>query len=395
MSALGYGTTDGWALDPRFVHLNHGSFGAVTTAVAAAQEELRRRALGRPVSWFASQAERVGPARESVCELLAIPRDAGALVLNASAAASVVFSSLPLGAGDEVLLSDHVYGAVAMGAQRWARRAGASLVTVSIPLSCTDDEVVARFEAGVSPRTRVLLVDQISSHTARAFPTARLAAAMRERGVITVVDGSHAPGLVPEPFAASGADLWFGNLHKWWCAPPGAAVMASRPEFADLLWPVIDSWGGASPYPQRFDFVGTADVTAWLVAGDAFRQLDAELGWPGIREHLARTVAAGARVVADALTDATGEPAVVDIPSPALSMRLVRLPGRLGATHAEVDSYRAPMSELTGLECGFGTFGGVGYLRLSAHVYNGPDDYQAFAERGVPLLVRWARQKGN
>ena len=392
MSSMRFGATQGWTLDPQYTHLNHGSFGAVTQATAAAQADLGRQANGRPVSWYSTLAQRVGEARVAVCDALGIPHEAGALTVNASAAATAVFASLDLGAGDEVLASDHAYGAVLMAAQRWAARLGAHVTVVPIPLAADADEVVDRFERAVTPRTRAVLIDQVSSHTAREFPTARVAERMRERGIVTVVDGSHAPGLIERPFEASGGDLWFGNLHKWCCAPAGSAMLAARAPFRDRLWPAIDSWGGNDPYPERFDYMGTADRTPLLVSRLAYDELDAQFGWTAIRRYVADTVEEGAHIVAAALEDATGEPATVAVPTPALSMRLVRLPGRLGATHEQADSYRIPLATQAGCECGFGTFQGVGYLRLSAHAYNCADDYQAFAERGVPLLVRWARE---
>jgi isopenicillin-N epimerase len=392
MSGLALGSLEGWALDPRYTHLNHGSFGAVTTRVAAARRDLLAKAEGRPVTWFAGLADQVARARPEVCALLGIPAGWGALTLNASAAASAIFGSLALRPGDEILATDHAYGAVLMGAQRWARAAGAAVTVAHIPLAAGDDEVVARIEAAATSRTRILLIDQVTSHTARLFPTARLAAALRPRGVLTVVDGSHGPGLIDDPFAASGGDLWFGNLHKWTCAPPSCGVIAGRPDATASLWPAIDSWGGDLPYPERFDCIGTADISAWLLASPAYGQLADELGWDDIRRHAEETVTAGTALIAAALEKATGQRLGVDVPTPAPAMRLVALPEPLGRTHAEVDSYRVPMSEQTGCECAFSNFGGRGFIRLSAHAYSHLDHYRTFAERGVPLLARWAKE---
>ena len=392
MAELHLGSPDGWALDPSTHHLNHGSFGAVTSHIAARQRALLDDSHARPVSWFASLPDRVAQARVEVAALLGIPEPLAAFATNASAAASAVLASLPLRDGDELLLTDHSYGAVAMGAHRWARRAGATVVTVHVPLSATDDDALDRILGAVTPRTKAVLIDQITSGTARLMPTARLAATLRERGVITIVDGAHAPGLVEAPFTESGADLWFGNLHKWGCSPPGCAVLAARVPFGDALYPAIDSWGAELMYPARFDHAGTADLTPWLLAGEAWQQLDHDIGWPAIREHATQTVAAGARLVASAIAEATGVDATVDLPAPAPAMRLVRLPGRLGSTREQADSYRNPIIELAGCESAFTSFAGIGYLRLSGFAYNNHTDYEAFAEKAVPRLLDWSRR---
>ena len=390
MTPLQLGSLDGWALDTGVHHLNHGSFGAVTNHIASRQSELLDESHARPVSWFTSLPDRIALARAEVAALLGVPEPLAAFTTNVSAAASAVFASLPLREGDEVLVTDHAYGAVAMGAARWAKRAGATVVTAHVPLDATDDDILGHILEAVTPHTRAVLIDQITSGTARLMPTTRLAGTLRERGVITIVDGAHAPGLIESPFTASDADLWFGNMHKWACSPPGCAVLAARAPFVDALNPVIDSWGAGLDYPARFDQAGTTDLTPWLLAAEAWQQLDHDIGWPEIREHADQTVAAGAELVASAIEEATGKAATVGQPTPAPAMRLVRLPGRLGVTREQADSYRTPISQQASCECAFTSFDGIGYVRLSGFAYNRQDDYQAFAERAVPLLLDWA-----
>ncbi|MGB3376662.1 MAG: aminotransferase class V-fold PLP-dependent enzyme, partial [Microbacterium sp.] len=180
---------DAWPLDPDVIHLNHGSFGAVPAAVIEHQDALRRRADLSPVEWFPRIAERVREARERTAPFVGARAEDTAFVPNASAAATVVYNALQLEAGAEILVTDHGYGAVTMGARRLARRFGATVKTVSVPLLASDDEAVQRFEDARTPHTRLIVIDQITSSTARRFPTRRIADAAAEHGVRTLVDG--------------------------------------------------------------------------------------------------------------------------------------------------------------------------------------------------------------
>ena len=161
---------------------------------------------------------------------------------------------------------DQGYGAITMGAQRLARRFGASVRAVELPLLASDDEVVQRFADALTPSTRLIVVDQITSPTARMLPTRRIAELAAERGIRTLVDGAHAPGLVADAAAVAGGDWWFGNLHKWPCAPRGSALLVTTAPDRDDLWPLIDSWAANEPYPERFDTQGTIDATTYLLS---------------------------------------------------------------------------------------------------------------------------------
>ncbi|WP_136036055.1 aminotransferase class V-fold PLP-dependent enzyme, partial [Microbacterium sp. K35] len=181
---------DAWPLDPAVVHLNHGSFGAVPSVVVAHQDALRRRADLSPVEWFPRIAERVQDARERTAPFVGARADDSVFVPNASAAATVVYNALRLEHGDEILVTDQGYGAITMGAERLARRFGATVRTVALPLLAPDDEIVQLFADALTPRTRLIVVDQITSPTARLLPTRRIADLAAERGVRTLVDGA-------------------------------------------------------------------------------------------------------------------------------------------------------------------------------------------------------------
>ena len=381
---------DAWPLDPSVTHLNHGSFGAVPSVVVAHQDALRRRADLSPVEWFPRIAERVQDARARTAPFVGARAEDSVFVPNASAAATVVYNALQLDRGDEILVTDQGYGAITMGAERLARRFGAAVRTVALPLLASDDEVVQLFADAITPHTALIVVDQITSPTARLLPTRRIAELAAARGVRTLVDGAHAPGLIPDAAADAGGDWWFGNLHKWPCAPRGSALLVTTAPDRDELWPLIDSWAAREPYPERFDTQGTIDATTYLATPTAIEFIEAEFGWEAARTAMAERADAGAELIAEALRPYGDEDPLTPLPSPVPSMRLIRLPLGLGATREEADALRMDLLDEVGVETAFTSFRGIGYFRLSTHLYTEASDIEAFVERCVPAILRRA-----
>ncbi|MFE2911968.1 aminotransferase class V-fold PLP-dependent enzyme [Kitasatospora indigofera] len=380
-----------WTLDPALRHLNHGSFGAVPQAAQQEQQRLRAEMDRAPVVWFPALPRRVAAARAEIAGFLRVQERDLALVPNASGGASVVYGSLPARPGGEVLVTDHGYGAVTMGAERLARRWGGSVRTAKVPLHATAEQACAAVLAGITDRTALIVLDHITSATARWMPVAEVGAAARELGIPLLIDGAHVPGLAEDPLAGLEFDAWVGNLHKFGCAPRGASALVVRSGLRDQLYPLIDSWAAEAPFPERFDTQGTIDATSYLAAPAALGFVERTWGWQAARGYLHELADYAERIVGEAFAGLTGESAAVDVGMPVNALRLVRLPDGLAATRTDADALRDRVAADLGIEAAFTSFDGVGYFRISTHVYNTAADFEDFAERCVPALGAWAR----
>jgi isopenicillin-N epimerase len=382
-----------WALDPTIRHLNHGSFGAVPRAALEFQAALRARTHANPCDWYTKLAAAVRSARTDVAGILGAPVGATAFVPNASGGASVAYGAVPARAGMDIVVTDHGYGAVLMGARRLARRWDGSMTSVHIPLDADDDEIVGRVVGAIGPATGLVVIDQVTSATARAFPAGRIAAECRRRGVPVLVDAAHAPGVLADPLAGIDADFWVGNLHKFACAPAGAAALVASGAHSDRLFPLIDSWGAEAPYPDRFDQQGTLDMTSFLAAPVAWDTIERRFGWATVRRHMDELGDYAQRTIAGAFADATGE--LIDVPTgmQVSGLRLVGLPARVATTPDEAGALRTELAERLGIETAITSWGGSGFLRISTHAYSTPEDYEDFAERAVPFVVERSRAR--
>jgi isopenicillin-N epimerase len=372
-----------FSLDPAVSYLNHGSFGAVPISVQRTQQRLRDETESNPMKHFGQGLEdRVIHTRRHLAAFLGADPDGSALVANATAGVSLVLQSVRLGPGDEVLLTDHVYGAVAMAVRRQCRRAGATARTVAVPLGAPDAEVVSRLRNALRPgKTKLVIVDQLTSPTAKSFPVRAIAATTREHDIPLLVDAAHAPGMLPVDVSAIGADFWVGNLHKWAFAPRGTALLAVAPPWRRRIDPLIVSWQHDEGFPSAVEFQGTVDYTQWLSAPAGLFVLRT-LGVDAVRAHNAALAAYGQRVVGEALD-------LGDLPDPgdpSVSMRIVPLPAGLATTYPEAHALRQHIADKLAVETAINAWGGRGWLRLSAQVYNRPEEYDRLAEH-LPALL--------
>jgi isopenicillin-N epimerase len=284
-----------WQLDPEVDFLNHGAFGACPRAVLAEQDAWRARLENEPVRFMVHELEpALDRAREAVARFVgAAPKDL-VFVTNTTVGVNTVLASLALRPGDEILITDHGYNACNNAARYWAERAGARVAVASVRVPVTDPgEVVADVVAALTPRTRVAIVDHVTSPTGLVLPAAAIVRALRERGVLSLIDGAHAPGMLPLDLEALGADYYVGNLHKWCCTPKGSAIVVTRPEHQTSLRPLVISHGAntsrtdRSRYWLEFDWVGTVEPSPFLAAPRALEFLASLLpgGIPALQAH--------------------------------------------------------------------------------------------------------------
>lgn len=384
-----------FSLDWGVGHLNHGSFGAVPLPAQRAQQRLRDEMEANPIAFFTrGLIERIEHSRTHLARFVGAEPDGVALVANATAAASAVLRSLSLAEGQEILVTDHAYGAVRLAAEDLAGRAGAIVRTVAVPLLADDDEIVTRVVQAVRPgRTRLAVIDHVASATAKLFPVDRLTAQLKDRGVAVLVDAAHAPGMLAVDVAASGADFWFGNLHKWAFAPRATALLSVALEHRQTMRPLVVSWEHLRGFPQAQEWAGTLDYTAWLAAPTGLHLLRT-LGLDRVRTYNAALVAQGQRLVAETIrglapsTDVLDAAATGELGSGEVSMRVVALPSGIASDLAGAIELRARLAREHQIEVGVSAWNGIGLLRLSAQVYNRVDDYERLSRALRRMLSR-------
>lgn len=279
-------------LDPTITFLNHGSFGATPTAVLEAQRRVQDRLEAEPVRFFLRELpDELARVRARLGAFVGADPDDLALIPNATTGVNTVLRSLSLSPGDELLCTDHEYNACRNALDAVAAAHGVRVVVVRIPFPLADPgDVTGRLVAAVTPRTRVALVDHVTSQTGLVFPLAEIVPALAARGVDVLVDGAHAPGMVPLDLRTLGAAWYTGNCHKWLCSPKGAALLFARRDKQASLRPLVVSHGANAPLDGRtrfraeHDWCGTTDPSAWLVIPDAIDHLASlvEGGWPAL-----------------------------------------------------------------------------------------------------------------
>ena len=278
-----------WSLDPGITFLNHGSFGACPVPVLAEQSRLRAQLEANPMRFMVREQEALlDAALQALGSFLgAAPADL-AFVPNATAGVNAVLRSLQFEPGDEILTTDHLYPACRNTLDYVAARTGARVIVarVSFPVTKIKEPILE----AAGPRTRLAVLDHVSSPTALVFPVEELVRALTARGIDTLVDGAHAPGMLPLDLEALGAAYYVGNCHKWLCAPKGAGFLHVRPDRQAALVPVSISHGATSArtdksrYRLLFDWTGTTDLTPALCVPAALRFMGGlrPEGWPGV-----------------------------------------------------------------------------------------------------------------
>lgn len=385
-----------WSLDPEITYLNHGAHGACPVAVLERQRELRARMEGDPVRFLGRELERLlDDARAALATFIGAEPEDIAFVPNATSGINAVLRSLAVEPGAELLTTDHAYNACRNALEFVAARAGARVVVASVPFPLDADERVGdAVLAAVSPRTRLALLDHVTSPTGLVWPIARLSEALAARGIDTLVDGAHAPGMLPLDISALGAPYYAGNCHKWLCAPKGSAFLFVRRDRQKLVRPLTISHGANSPRADRsrfhleFDWTGTNDPTPYLCVPEALRVMGSLLpgGWPALMARN-RSLTLRAR---QWLCDLVG----VAPPAPdAMVGALAAVPLPDGSSDAPAPVSRDPLqdalAERFGIEVPVIPWPAPPrrLLRISAQLYNVPEDYARLGEALGTLLI--------
>ena len=379
-----------WLLDPAVVFLNHGSFGSCPRAVLEFQQETRHRLEWQPVQFLVRELEELlDAARASLADFVgADPADL-VFVPNATAGVNTVLRSRRFASGDELLVTNHEYNACRNALNFAAEQAGARVVEVAVPFPLRSaEEITAAVLAAVTPRTKLALLDHVTSQTGLVFPIERLARALGERGIDVQVDGAHAPGMVPLNLRELGAAYYTGNCHKWLCAPKGAGFLHVRRDRQQGLRPLAISHGANSPRTDRsqfqieFGWMGTWDPSAVLSVPEALRDVGSLVpgGWPEIMRRNRALALAGRRILCAALS--------IDAPAPEEcigSLASVPIPNANDVAPPTSPLYADPLQDWLRLEHNIEVpvipwpAPPKRLLRISAQLYNSLPQYERLA----------------
>jgi len=386
LTPFGRGMLQHWALDPEITYLNHGTVGAPPKRVLAVQQAIRdeierqpSRFLLRELSGIATGAlraerPRMRVAADAVAAFVGARGDDLVFVDNATTGINAVLRSIDLREGDEIMITDREYGGIANAAAFAARSRGARVVTAELPYPTLEPGPIVDSIAGaMTPRTRLAVVDHITSESALILPLAEIAALCRGRGVPVLVDGAHAPGAIPLDLPALGVDWYSANLHKWAWAPRSCGFLwASGKRQAGLHPPVI-SWGLDQGMALEFDWVGTRDPSPFLAAPEAIAFMR-ELGLEAILDYNHGLAWEAARVLSARWGTELGMNETM-----VGSMATIPLPGRMGSTPDDAARWRDALLFEDRIEIQLHAWRGRLWVRVSAQVYNDRSDVERLA----------------
>ena len=388
-----------WLLDPEIIFLSHGVFGACPRHVLGVQNEWRERLERRPVQFLARELEtHLDAARQCLADFVGADPDDIVFVPNATTGVNTVLRSLALGPGDELLMTDYAYNACRNAVEFVAERAGAKPVVVRIPFPFRNQgDLIAPILERVTSRTRLAMIDHVTSQTGVVMPIARLVSELKQRGVDTLVDGAHALGMVPLDLKALGATYYAANCHKWLCTPKGAAFLHVARDRQESIRPLIISNGANSRRKDRSRFLiefawqGTWDPSACLSVPEAIRFVGSLLpgGWPEIMARNHALALAARKILCASLQieepcpeEFIGSLAAIPLPDAAPDT-LARLPlneyplqddlRELYNIEVPIISWPAPPKRV---------------LRISAQLYNSLPQYERLGKAIVETLKR-------
>lgn len=371
---------DLFLLDPGIAFLNHGSFGACPRPVFEEYQRWQRELEQQPVEFLGRRFnDLMREARSVLGEYLGADADDLVYVTNATVGLNIVARSLDLHPGDEVLSTDHEYGALDRTWRFLCAKRAAKYIRQPVPVPIESaQEVIEAVWSGVTDRTRVLFISHITSPTAIILPIKPLIERARERGIMTIVDGAHAPGQIDLNLRELGADFYSGNLHKWLMSPKGSAFLYARKELQHLVEPLVVSWGweAEKPGPSRFvdeqEWTGTRDIAAFLSVPAAI-QFQRDHEWTHVRRECHELV----RYARQQVSVLTGLPSLTpDKPAWFAQMSALPLPP------CHLDDLTTRMYDEFRIEIPGVHWNGRHFVRISIQGYNS----QAEVERLVAAL---------
>ncbi len=376
-----------WLLDRKVTFLNHGSFGACPIEVLAAQRRLREQLERQPLQFFDRDLEPLlDEARTELAAFVGASPEDLVFVPNATTGINAVLRSLPFQPGDELLTTNQEYNACRNALNFVAERLDLKVVVAEVPFPIdSPQQVVEAVVQKISTKTRLALLDHVVSQTGLVFPIGQLVAELSSRGIETLVDGAHAPGMVPLHLAELGATYYTGNCHKWLCAPKGAAFLYVQRDRQPAIRPLTVSHGANSPRTDRsrfhleFDWMGTDDPTAYLCVPEAIRFMASLLpgGWGDVMAKNRALALTAQQILCDRLA--------VPVPCPdEMVGSLVSVP----LPDGDFKPLQIALRERYQIEVPIVPYPSTAnrLVRISAQLYNSPEQYEYLASALVSLL---------
>lgn len=381
MTQFGKTMLEHWLLDPSITYLNHGTVGATPKRVLDAQREIRDaiekqpsrfmlRDLGHHVGIPAKAKPLMRVAADQAAAQMGAKGDDLVFVDNATTGCNAVLRSLKLSPGDVILVTDLAYGAITYGATFVAKQFGAEVRTVTMPYPATASQMADAIINAIDSRTKLVIIDHITSESALLMPIAEIAARCHEKGVMVLVDAAHAPGAIPLDIESYGVDWYTGNFHKWGWAPRSSAFLWAAPNRQEGLHPVVISWGLDKGFALEFDWVGTRDPSPFLTVPKAFEYM-AEFGTEAVQAYNHQLVWEAAHWVCKQLgTKFEITEDMIGV------MATIPLPESLGATREDGFRLRDALLFEDKIEVQLHGWRGRLWARISAQIYNDMTDFE-------------------
>lgn len=375
-----------WHLDSSVTFLNHGAFGACPIPVLEAQQRWRQQLESQPLRFFMREGSALldGARAKLAAFVNADPEDL-AFIPNATTGVNAVLRSLAFAPGDELLTINHGYNACRNALQFVAERHQAKVVVAEIPFPLTSpEEVVTAVMQCVSPRTKLALLDRVTSPTALVLPIAELVRQLSERGIETLIDGAHALGMLPLNLQTLGATYYAGNCHKWLCAPKGSGFLYVRRDRQPQIRPLTISHGATvqrtdrSRFHLEFDWVGTDDPTPYLCIPQAIEFMGSLLpgGWTQLMAQNHQMAIAVRQLLCETLE--VSPPCPDGMLGSMAAVSLPDLPRSHNTSGIDIDPLQDTLFHRFNIEVPVTVLppNSQRFLRISAQIYNTIEDYK-------------------